>query len=48
LKVRVKVTMADKLLPPEPGYPADERTISQGKADESLVRSSIIQQQQQQ
>jgi transglutaminase-like putative cysteine protease len=48
LKVRVKVTMADKLLPPEPGYPADERTISQGKADDSLVRSSIIQQQQQQ
>jgi len=48
LKVRVKVTLADKLLPPEPGYPADERLVTQGKGDDSLVRSSIIQQQQQQ
>jgi transglutaminase-like putative cysteine protease len=47
LKVRVKVTLADKLMPPEPGYPAEERTITSGaRGDESLVRSSIIQQQQ--
>jgi transglutaminase-like putative cysteine protease len=48
LKVRVKVTLADKLLPPEPGYPADDRIITSGKGDDSFVRASIIQQQQQQ
>jgi len=49
LKVRVRVTLTDKLLPPEPGYPSDERIITpSGKGDESTVRSSIVQQQQQQ
>jgi transglutaminase-like putative cysteine protease len=48
LKVRVRVTLTDKLLPPEPGYPADDRIITpSGRGDESTVRSSIIQQQQQ-
>jgi transglutaminase-like putative cysteine protease len=50
LRVRVRVTPADKQLSPEPGYPAwDEHlVIPNGKGDDSLVRSSIIQQQQQQ
>jgi transglutaminase-like putative cysteine protease len=49
LKVRVRVTLSDKLLSPEPGYPADDRIITpSGKGDELTVRTSIQQQQQQQ
>jgi transglutaminase-like putative cysteine protease len=48
LKVRVRVTPSDKLLPPEPGYPADDRALSlAAKGDDAQVRASIIQQQQQ-
>jgi transglutaminase-like putative cysteine protease len=48
LKVRVRVTPSDKLLPPEPGYPADERTVtSYAKGEDGGGRASIVQQQQQ-
>jgi transglutaminase-like putative cysteine protease len=47
LKVRVRVTAADQLLPPEPGYPVEDRIITPYlKGEENSVRSSIIQQQQ--
>lgn len=48
LKVRVRVTRADTLLPPEPGYPSEERSVTQmTRTDEGLVRTAITQQQQQ-
>lgn len=49
LKVRVRVTPADKMLSPEPGYPVQEQIIIPYlQAEESLLRSSVVQQQQQQ
>lgn len=48
LKVRVRVTKADTLLPPEPGYPADERAVTQAnRNDDGPLRIVIAQQQQQ-
>ncbi len=51
LKVRVRVSISDKMLPPEPGYPAEEKgLVMAGKADDTspALRSAIMQQQQQQ
>ena len=49
LKVRVRVTPSETLLPPEPGYPAEERTVtSAGRGEDGPLRISIAQQQQQQ
>jgi len=49
LKVRVRVTPSETLLPPEPGYPAEERTVTQSTRGESgSLRSTVAQQEQQQ
>jgi transglutaminase-like putative cysteine protease len=49
LKVRVRVTPADTLLPPEPGYPAEERSVTQtARGEDGPLRSVVAQQQQQQ
>jgi transglutaminase-like putative cysteine protease len=49
LKVRVRVTPSETLLPPEPGYPAEERTVSQSiRGEDGSLRSTVSQQQQQQ
>jgi transglutaminase-like putative cysteine protease len=49
LKVRVRVTSSDQLLPPEPGYPVEDRIVTPYlKGEEGAIRSSILQQQQQQ
>jgi transglutaminase-like putative cysteine protease len=49
LKVRVRVTPADTLFSPEPGYPAEERTITPSvRGEDGPLRSVVAQQQQQQ
>ncbi len=48
LKVRVRVTRADTLLPPEPGYPIEERTVSQSSRPEDGPARTVVAQQQQQ
>jgi hypothetical protein len=47
LKVRVRVAPADTLFAPEPGYPAEERTITQtARGEDGPLRSVVAQQQQ--
>lgn len=49
LKVRVRVTPADRMVTPEPGYPVEEHIITPYLiGEDASVRTSIIQQQQQQ
>lgn len=49
LKVRVRVTPSETLLPPEPGYPVEERTVTQSaRGEDGSLRSTVAQQQQQQ